>query len=213
VSRARVPPLYVDLVRVQCPPMVVNAPISFGALQIYLGSLYANDFNLFGRTWQVNVQAMGQFRNKVEDVRRLMVRNKDVGVFCNVAASTLGNSTSFAQCLDFLEANRALAPSLVLEFKQSTFRGLGPAPVLSPQIILIIAREHMNLPRVHLEYPCRQFVDEITIVRNEYHRAREVLQRLQQHVFGPHIQMVRRLIEQKKIAGHHQHPGERVAVA
>jgi cyclic-di-GMP phosphodiesterase TipF (flagellum assembly factor) len=63
----------------------------------------------------------------VQVLRRLMVRNKDVGVFCNVAASTLGNSTSFAQCLDFLDANRALAPSLVLEFKQSTFRNLGPA--------------------------------------------------------------------------------------
>jgi cyclic-di-GMP phosphodiesterase TipF (flagellum assembly factor) len=63
----------------------------------------------------------------VQVLRRLMVRNKDVGVFCNVAASTLGNSTTFAQCLDFLDANRALAPSLVLEFKQSTFRGLGPA--------------------------------------------------------------------------------------
>ncbi|SPP92304.1 EAL domain-containing protein [Bradyrhizobium vignae] len=63
----------------------------------------------------------------VQVLRRLMVRNKDVGVFCNVAASTLGNSTTFTQCLDFLEANRALAPSLVLEFKQSTFRHLGPA--------------------------------------------------------------------------------------
>ncbi|SFI82878.1 EAL domain-containing protein [Bradyrhizobium sp. Gha] len=63
----------------------------------------------------------------VQVLRRLMVRNKDVGVFCNVAASTLGNSTTFAQCLDFLEANRALAPSLVLEFKQATFRGLGAA--------------------------------------------------------------------------------------
>ncbi|MBR1360860.1 EAL domain-containing protein [Bradyrhizobium ottawaense] len=63
----------------------------------------------------------------VQVLRRLMVRNKDVGVFCNVAASTLGNSTTFAQCLDFLEANRALAPALVLEFKQSTFRSLGPA--------------------------------------------------------------------------------------
>ncbi|TYO61306.1 EAL domain-containing protein [Bradyrhizobium hipponense] len=63
----------------------------------------------------------------VQVLRRLMVRNKEVGVFCNVASSTLGNSTTFAQCLDFLEANRALAPSLVLEFKQSTFRNLGPA--------------------------------------------------------------------------------------
>jgi len=62
----------------------------------------------------------------VQVLRRLMVRNKDVGIFCNVAASTLGNPTSFAQCLDFLEANRALAPSFVLEFKQATFRNLGP---------------------------------------------------------------------------------------
>ena len=59
-------------------------------------------------------------------LRRLMVRNKDVGVFCNVSAVTLGNPTYFAQCLDFLEANRALAPSFVLEFKQATFRNLGP---------------------------------------------------------------------------------------
>src|ERR1700704_2206971 len=62
----------------------------------------------------------------VQVLRRLMVRNKDVGVFCNVAATTLGNPTTFAQCLDFLEANRALAPSFVLEFKQATFRNLGP---------------------------------------------------------------------------------------
>ena len=61
----------------------------------------------------------------VQVLRRLMVRNKDVGVFCNVAAATLGNPAIFTQCLDFLEANRALAPSLVLEFKQATFRNLG----------------------------------------------------------------------------------------
>lgn len=62
----------------------------------------------------------------VQVLRRLMVRNKEVGVFCNVAAATLGNPATFAQCLDFLEANRALAPSFVLEFKQATFRNLGP---------------------------------------------------------------------------------------
>src|SRR5277367_5273584 len=62
----------------------------------------------------------------IQVLRRLMVRNKDVGVFCNVAAATLGNTATFAQCLDFLEANRALAPSFVLEFKQATFRNLGP---------------------------------------------------------------------------------------
>src|SRR5262249_42106006 len=61
----------------------------------------------------------------VQVLRRLMVRNKEVGVFCNVASATLANGATFSQCLDFLEANRALAPSFVLEFKQSTFRRLG----------------------------------------------------------------------------------------
>jgi cyclic-di-GMP phosphodiesterase, flagellum assembly factor TipF len=60
----------------------------------------------------------------VQVLRRLMVRNKDVGVFCNMAAATLGNAEAFSQCLDFLEANRALAPSFILEFKQSMFRNL-----------------------------------------------------------------------------------------
>jgi len=40
----------------------------------------------------------------VQVLRRLMVRNKDVGVFCNVSAATLGNPANFAQCLDFLDA-------------------------------------------------------------------------------------------------------------
>jgi cyclic-di-GMP phosphodiesterase TipF (flagellum assembly factor) len=62
----------------------------------------------------------------IQVLRRLLVRNKEVGIFCNVAAATLSNPATFTQCLDFLEANRALAASFVLEFKQSTFRNLGP---------------------------------------------------------------------------------------
>jgi cyclic-di-GMP phosphodiesterase TipF (flagellum assembly factor) len=62
-------------------------------------------------------------------LRRLMVRNKDVGVFCNVAAATLHSPETFSQCLDFLEANRALAASFVLEFRQATFRNLGPIEI------------------------------------------------------------------------------------
>ena len=65
----------------------------------------------------------------IQVLRRLMVRNKDVGVFCNVSGATLGNPANFAQCLDFLEANRALAPSFVLEFKQAAFRHLGPTEI------------------------------------------------------------------------------------
>jgi cyclic-di-GMP phosphodiesterase TipF (flagellum assembly factor) len=63
----------------------------------------------------------------VQVLRRLMVRNKEIGLFCNMAAGTLRDSATFAPCLDFLEANRALAPSLVIEFKQAMFRNLGAA--------------------------------------------------------------------------------------
>jgi cyclic-di-GMP phosphodiesterase, flagellum assembly factor TipF len=61
----------------------------------------------------------------VQVLRRLLARNKEVGIFCNVSAATLAHPGTFAQCLDFLDANRALAPSFVLEFKQATLRNLG----------------------------------------------------------------------------------------
>ena len=47
----------------------------FDTLQVYLGSLYANDFNRFGRTYQVNVQAESAFRLQPEQIRRLKTRN------------------------------------------------------------------------------------------------------------------------------------------
>ena len=47
----------------------------FSTLQVYLGSLYVNDFNLFGRTWQVIAQAEAKYRDQRDDIRRLQVRN------------------------------------------------------------------------------------------------------------------------------------------
>ena len=75
VFRANSPQLYVDLNRSQCQTMGVNPSDVFTTLQVYLGSLYVNDFNQFGRTWQVIVQAEGPFRRDVEAVKRLKVRN------------------------------------------------------------------------------------------------------------------------------------------
>ncbi len=75
VFRASVPQLYVDVDRDQCQSVGVNPQDVFATLQIYLGSLYVNDFNLFGRTWQVNVQAGGEFRDDPARVKRLTVRN------------------------------------------------------------------------------------------------------------------------------------------
>jgi cyclic-di-GMP phosphodiesterase, flagellum assembly factor TipF len=62
----------------------------------------------------------------VQVVRRLTAKNREVGLFCNVSATTLTDSRVFQQVSDFLEANRVLAPSLVFEFSQAALRGMGP---------------------------------------------------------------------------------------
>ncbi len=59
-----------------CLARLVEVGDVYAALQGTLGSRYVNDFNRFGRTWQVNVQADDRFRDQLEDVKRLKVRNK-----------------------------------------------------------------------------------------------------------------------------------------
>ncbi len=73
--RARTPQLYVDVDREKVKTMGVALNDVFDAMQAYLGSYYVNDFNRFGRTWQVNIQADARFRRDAEAVRRLKVRN------------------------------------------------------------------------------------------------------------------------------------------
>src|SRR5262249_36564705 len=52
----------------------------FNALQSTLGSYYVNDFNLFGRTWQVNIQAEPPFRDNIDDIYQIYVRNAQGGM-------------------------------------------------------------------------------------------------------------------------------------
>ncbi len=62
----------------------------------------------------------------VQVVRRLQLKSRDVGLFCNISASTLTDTIYFRQFLDFMEANRALANALVFEFTQEAYRAFGP---------------------------------------------------------------------------------------
>ncbi|MBX6425897.1 MAG: EAL domain-containing protein [Variibacter sp.] len=62
----------------------------------------------------------------VQVVRRLTSRNREAGLFCNIAGSTLADAEFFAQFFEFLSANRAFAPWLVFEFAQATLRAMGP---------------------------------------------------------------------------------------
>jgi cyclic-di-GMP phosphodiesterase TipF (flagellum assembly factor) len=61
----------------------------------------------------------------VQVVRRLLLKNRDIGLFCNLSTATLTDS-GFPQLLEFIEANRAIAPALVFEFAQSAVRAMGP---------------------------------------------------------------------------------------
>jgi HAE1 family hydrophobic/amphiphilic exporter-1 len=73
---ANTPQLYLDIDREKSQALGVNISDIFTALQSTLGSYYVNDFNLFGRTWQVNIQAETPFRQRVDDIYRIYVRNK-----------------------------------------------------------------------------------------------------------------------------------------
>ncbi|WP_339770651.1 multidrug efflux RND transporter permease subunit [uncultured Paraglaciecola sp.] len=70
-----VPQLDVDIDRTKAKQQSVSLDELFTTLQGYMGSVYANDFNQFGRTYQVNVQADEQFRQTPEQIAQLKVRN------------------------------------------------------------------------------------------------------------------------------------------
>ena len=74
--RSQTPQMYVDIDRERCKAMGVALNEVFLTLQLYLGGYYTNDFNQFGRTWQVNLQADPRFRLGPEQVRQLKVRNQ-----------------------------------------------------------------------------------------------------------------------------------------
>jgi len=91
--RANTPQLHVDVDRVKCKTIGVALSEVFNTLQANLGSVYVNDFNQFGRTWQVNIQADQGFRGSPEDVSRLQVRNANgkmipLGTVARVADSS-----------------------------------------------------------------------------------------------------------------------------
>ena len=77
---ADTPQIYLDIDRDKAQVLGLKISDIFNALQSTLGSYYVNDFNVFGRTWQVNVQAETQFRDNVADINQIYVRNAHGGM-------------------------------------------------------------------------------------------------------------------------------------
>jgi multidrug efflux pump len=75
IFRANVPQLYIDIDRNEARQKQVPLKAVTDALEVYQGSLYVNDFNRFGRTWQVIVQAEAPYRMNPESLSQLQVRN------------------------------------------------------------------------------------------------------------------------------------------
>jgi HAE1 family hydrophobic/amphiphilic exporter-1 len=113
--RANVPQLFIDVDREKAKRLDIPLQTIFNTLQANLGSAYVNDFNLFGRTWRVLVQADQQFRTRMEDISRLEVRT---GGGRMVPLSTL------------VTVNESVGPSVVNRFNMfnsSTITG-SPTP-------------------------------------------------------------------------------------
>jgi HAE1 family hydrophobic/amphiphilic exporter-1 len=72
---ADTPQIYLDIDRDKAQVLGVKVNDIFAALQATLGTYYVNDFNVFGRTWQVNIEADTQFRDHLDDIDKIYVRN------------------------------------------------------------------------------------------------------------------------------------------
>lgn len=75
--RAGAPSVFADVDRVKALSLKVPLQSVFDTLQTYLGSTYVNDFNEFGRTWHVTVQAEPRFRSQMDDIKSLQVKNSE----------------------------------------------------------------------------------------------------------------------------------------
>ena len=146
--RADVPQIFIDVDRTKAKTLDIPLNDVFGTLQAFLGSAYVNDFNKFGRTYQVKVQAEPQFRVQAKDINQLEVRTHSgemvpIGTLINVEdslgpqvvfrfnlypAATIGGAPapgySSAQALVLMEqmANTKLPPSVGFEWSGISFQ-------------------------------------------------------------------------------------------
>lgn len=127
--RANVPKLFVDLDREKAKSLDVPVNDVFAALQGYLGSIYVNDFNLFGRVYKVMVQADGSYRDTVDDIGNIYVR------------STTGEMVPLRTLLD---VENVLGPILLNRynlFRAATVTGIPGPGMASGDVIQAMMEE------------------------------------------------------------------------
>ncbi len=102
---ANTPQIFVNLDRTRAETLKVPVSRVFDTLQKNLGSGYVNDFNLYGRTYQVNVQAEARYRDTMDDINRLYVRSDD---------------NKMVPMKSLITLSTVLAPQIVYRYNQFT---------------------------------------------------------------------------------------------
>ena len=140
--RADTPWLFIDIDRRAAKMKGVSLAGLFEALQVGFGSLYVNDFNRFGRTWQVNVQSDAQFRMASKDLKRVLVRSDNNELVPLASVATIRETTGPVMVIRY-----NLYPSAIVNVN-------GTAGTSSGQVIErmdAIAKEKL-LPSMHPEW-------------------------------------------------------------
>jgi multidrug efflux pump len=109
------PQLYADLDRTKAMQLGVDVQEAFDTMQVYLGSLYINDFNKFGRTYQVIAQADKAFRSKPDDILKLQTKNFEgkmvpLGAIVQVSETTGPDNAMRYNAFRSADLNGAPAP-------------------------------------------------------------------------------------------------------
>ena len=109
------PQLFADLDRDKAVQLGLSVPEIFDAMQVYLGSAYVNDVNMFGRTYQVIAQADSQYRDSPDDIAQLQVRNRE------------GEMVPLGSVMDISESYGPTSAQRYNGFRSGDING-GPAP-------------------------------------------------------------------------------------
>jgi multidrug efflux pump len=130
-SRANTPWVYLEIDRTKCVALGVPVSELFNTLQVYLGSYYVNNFNEFGRSWQVNIQADHQFRGDVEDIGQLQVRN---------------NQGQMIRLATLLDVSNTSGPVMVMRYNMYSSTAItgNPAPGTSSGEAIKLVQEIAN---------------------------------------------------------------------
>ncbi|HEV3443125.1 MAG TPA: efflux RND transporter permease subunit, partial [Gemmataceae bacterium] len=125
-SGANTPWLYLDIDRTKCMVHGVQVSDIFNTLQVYLGSYYVNNFNQYGRTWQVNIQADPRFRYDLSGIRQLQVRN------------SLGNMVRLGTVLDVRDTSGPVAVMRYNMYSATAINGDAAAGTSSGQAVSLM---------------------------------------------------------------------------